>query len=40
MVDYCITDSMTYQFIVSQLMCKLLSEAGFAEIDMTYGENT
>jgi len=40
MVDYSITASMTYQFIMSPLMCKLLSEAEFVETDTTYGENT
>jgi len=40
MVDYSITASMTYQFIMSPLMCKLLSEDEFVETDMTYGENT
>jgi len=35
MLDYSITVSMTYQFIMSPLMCKLLSEAEFLEIDMT-----
>jgi len=40
MVDYSITDSMTYQFIMSPLMCKLLSEAEFVKTDTTYDENT
>ena len=40
MVDYSITASITYQFIMSPLMCKLLSEAKFVETDTTYGENT
>ena len=40
MVDYSITASMIYQFIMSPLMCKLLSEAEFLETDTTYNENT
>ena len=40
MVDYSITASMTYKFIMSLLMCKLLSEAEFLETDTTYNENT
>ena len=40
MVDYSITASMTYQFIMSPLMCKLLSEAEFLETDTKYNENT
>ena len=40
MVDYSITASMTYQFLMTPLMCKLLSEAEFLETDTTYNENT
>ena len=40
MRDYAISSSVTYQFIMSPLMCKLLAEADFLETDMTYNENT
>jgi len=40
MVDYTITGSMTYQFIMSPIMSKLLSEADFLETDTTYNKNT
>ena len=40
MRDYAISSSITYQFIMSPLMCKLLAEADFLETDMTYNENT
>ena len=39
MRDYSISASMTYQFIMTPLMCKLLSEAEFMETDITYNEN-
>ena len=39
-IDYSITASMTYQFIMSPLMCKLLSEAEFLEADTTCNKNT
>ena len=35
-----ISSSITYQFIMSPLMCKLLAEADFLETDTTYNENT
>ena len=40
MRDYAISSSITYQFIMSPLMCKLLAETDFLETDMTYNENT
>ena len=40
MRDYAISSSITYQFIMSPLMCKLLAEADFLETDTTYNENT
>ena len=40
MRDYAISSSITYQFIMSPLMCKLLAEADFLETNTTYNENT
>ena len=40
MRDYSISPSSTYQFIMTPLMAKLLSEADFLETDTTYNENT
>ena len=40
MRDFAISCSISYQFIMSLLMCKLLAEADFLETDMTYNENT
>lgn len=39
MRDYGISPTFTYQFIMSPLMTKLLSEAEFLETDTTYNEN-
>ena len=38
--DYSISPSFSYQFIMSPLMSKLLSEAEFLETDTTYNENS
>ena len=40
MRDYNISPSFTYQFIMSPLMSKLLSEAEFLETDTTYNKNS
>ena len=40
MRHYSISNSSTYQFIMSPLMSKLLSEAEFVETDTTYNENS
>lgn len=40
MRHYSISSSSTYQFIMSPLMSKLLSEAEFVETDTTYNENS
>ena len=40
MRDYNISPTFTYQFIMSPLMSKLLSEAEFLETDTTYNENS
>ena len=40
MRDYRISPSGTYQFIMTPLMSKLLSDADFVETDTTYNENT
>ena len=40
MRDFAISSSISYQFIMSPLMCKLLAEADFLETDTTYNENT
>ena len=40
MRDYNISPTLTYQFIMSPLMSKLLSEAEFFETDSTYNENS
>ena len=39
MRDFAISSSLSYQFIMSPLMCKLLAEADFLETDTTYNEN-
>ena len=40
MRDFAISSSISYQFIMSPLMSKLLAEADFLETDTTYNENT
>ena len=40
MRDYAISSSITSQFIMSPLMCKLLAEADFLETSTTYNEHT
>ena len=40
MCDFAISSSISYQFITSPLMCKLLAEADFLKTDTTYNENT
>ena len=40
MRDFAISSSISYQFIMSPLMCKLLAEADFLETDTTCNENT
>ena len=39
MRDYCISSEMSYQFIMSPFMSKIMAAADFLQADVTYGEN-
>ena len=39
MSDYCISPEMSYQFIMSPFMSKVMAAADFIQTDVTYGEN-
>ena len=39
MRDYCISPEMSYQFIMSPFMSKVMAAADFIQTDVTYGEN-
>ena len=39
MRDYCISPDMSYQFIMSPFMSKVMADADFLQTDVTYGEN-
>ena len=39
MRDYCISSVMSYQFIMSPIMSRIMAAADFLQADVTYGKN-
>ena len=40
MRNYCISPDISYQFIMSPFMSKVMASADFIQVDVTYGENS